>query len=307
MKEFGILVPVVTPCTSSGKLDLPGLRAVCRDMLGAGCDSIFVAGSSGRGPWFSRQERLTLCRGVAEELGGGRPLAAGCMASGLSDMVENARAMADAGATIAVVTAPGYFNYSHAEVETIFARFADASPLPVMIYDIPGFARMTLSRDMILRLARHGNIIGFKDSTGNFERFQELVLALADQPNIYLLQGKERFLADSLLLGASGFVVSMVQIHPAPFVMLRQAVRSGDIAGAHRLQAEIDRLMDLIEGSFALRPETSTFFHLLSQALRQRGICENLTLEHEGECPAWLVERAAQAVQLCYQMCALPA
>lgn len=307
MKEFGILVPIVTPCTPSGELDLPGLRAVCRDMLGAGCDSIFVAGSSGRGPWFSRQERLGICRTVAEELGDGRPLAAGCMASGLPDMLENAHAMADAGATIAVVTAPGYFNYNYAEVETIFARFADASPLPVMIYDIPGFARMTLSRDMILRLARHGNILGFKDSTGDFERFQELVLALTDRLDVYLLQGKERFLADSLLLGASGFVVSMVQIHPAPFVMLRQAVRSGDAAEARRLQTEIGHLMDLIEGSFALRPETSTFFHLMSQALRHRGVCENLTLEHEGECPTWLVERAVQAVELCCQMCGLPA
>jgi 4-hydroxy-tetrahydrodipicolinate synthase len=145
MKEFGILVPIVTPCTPSGELDLSGLRAVCQDMLLAGCDSIFVAGSTGRGPWFGRKERVAMCRTVAEELNGARPLAAGCMASGLSDMLENAHSMMDAGATIAVVTAPGYFNYSHAEVETIFVKFADASPLPVMVYDIPGFARMTLS------------------------------------------------------------------------------------------------------------------------------------------------------------------
>jgi 4-hydroxy-tetrahydrodipicolinate synthase len=305
MKEFGILVPIVSPCTPSGEPDVPGLQAVCRDMLLAGCDSIFVAGSSGRGPWFSREERCAICRTVAEALDGTRPLAAGCMASGLSDMLENARAMVDAGATIAVVTAPGYFNYSQTEVETIFTRFADTSPLPVMIYDIPGFARMTLSQDMILRLARHGNVVGFKDSTGDFERFQRLVAGLQDVPDIYLLQGKERFLADSLFLGASGFVISMVQIHPAPFVLLRQAVQSGDDAGARRLQAGIGQLMDLIEGSFTLRPETSTFFHLLDQALRYRGICENLALEHEGECPAWLAERAVQAVELCREMCGL--
>lgn len=109
-------------------------------------------------------------------------------------------------------------------------------------------------------------------------------------------------MANSLFMGASGFVVSMVQFHPAPFVMLRQAVRLGDAVGASRLQTEIGRLMDLIEGSFTLRPETSTFFHLMNQALRYRGVCENLTLAHEGECPAWLVERALQAVEFCREM-----
>lgn len=96
------------------------------------------------------------------------------MASGLADMLDNARAMADAGAQFAVMTAPGYFNYS----------------------------------------------IGFKDSSGDLERFRALAGMLEGKRDFYLLQGKEHLLADALEGGASGFVVSLVQIEPGPFVAL---------------------------------------------------------------------------------------
>lgn len=155
MKDLGVLVPIVTPCALSGVPDLAGLQSVTRSMLAAGCHAFFVAGSTGRGPWFARPDRATICRTVAGQIGPRVPLFAGCSAPGLSDMLENARAMADAGAHFAVVTAPGYFVYSQQEVETIFLKFADASPLPVMIYDIPAFAGMKLDLGMVRRLAGH--------------------------------------------------------------------------------------------------------------------------------------------------------
>ena len=198
MKKLGILVPLVTPCTRTGEVDEAGLRGVCRDMLGAGCHSIFVAGSTGRGPWFARQDRVRICRTVADEVGKDVLLFAGCMAPGLTDMLENARALADAGAQIAVVTAPGYFNYSQGEVELVFRKFADRSPLPVMIYDIPVFAGMKLDLGVTSRLATHGNIVGFKDSSSDIGRFEQMARLLDGGRDFYLLQGKEHLLADAL-------------------------------------------------------------------------------------------------------------
>jgi dihydrodipicolinate synthase/N-acetylneuraminate lyase len=226
-------------------------------------------------------------------------LLAGCMASGLPDMLDNIHAMADAGAQVAVATAPGYFTYNHQEIETIFLKLADVSPLPITLYDIPGFARVKLDGDMVVRLARHGNIIGFKDSAADFDRFKGLLLALSEPPDFYLLQGKERVLADSLFLGAAGFVVSMVHIDPAPFVALRGAARAGNREAAGRIQAEIIRLMDLFEEGMARRPETSTFFHFLNWILRHRGICENILLDHDGDCPEWVAVIARQALEIC--------
>lgn len=297
MKDFGILVPLAVPCGQDGDIDLDGLQSVCRDMLQAGCHGLFVGSSTGRGPWFGRRDGARICRVVADLAGAAVPLAAGCMASGLADMLDNACAMADAGAQLAVITSPGYYDYNDAEVEMILCRFADASPLPVMLYDIPGFARVKLDREVLLRLARHGNIVGLKDSTADFPRFRELLPDLEQVPGFYLFQGKERFLASSLGLGASGFVVSMIHISPHAFVSLYQAVRDGDVEEAERIQAAVDRVMDLVESSFKRRPETSTFFHFMNQVLRCRGICDNILVEHDGPCPTWLARRAAVAVE----------
>ncbi len=299
MKDLSIMVPIVTPCTPGGELDLDGLQAVCHDMLSAGCTSIFVVGSSGRGPWFSREDRARLCRAIADQIDHDVPLLAGCMASGLPQMLENAYAMADAGACMAVVTAPGYFHYNGQEIEAIFLRFADESPLPVVVYDIPDLVGLKLDGDMVVRLAHHGNIVGFKDSSADFERFKAMLTGLDGLPDFRVLQGKERLLFDSLVAGASGFVISLLQIDPRPFVLLSQATRSGETERARRIQAEICKVMDILEESFKRRPETSTLFHFLNWSLRQRGVCDNILLEHEQDCPGWLIDNARQAFELC--------
>ena len=215
MKDLGPVVPIVTPCTPEGNIDLDGFRSVCNEMLDVGCCGIFVAGTTGRGPWFSLGERQKLCRTAADQIKGGVPLFAGCSSSGLPEMLENAQTMADAGAQIAVATVPSYFHYSQSEIETIYLKFADASPLPVMVYDIPEFTNVKLANEMVLRLARHGNVIGFKDSSADYERFKALIDALQSFPNFYLMQGKENLIADSLRLGASGFIVSLLHLEPA--------------------------------------------------------------------------------------------
>jgi dihydrodipicolinate synthase/N-acetylneuraminate lyase len=298
VKDLSILLPVVTPCSTKGQLDLDGLRSVCTDMVNSGCTSIFVLGSSGRGPWFSRESRARICRTVADLFGDRIPLLAGCMASGLPQMLENAGVMADAGADMVVVTAPGYFRYNNPELETIFWSFADQSPLPVVVYDIPGLAGSKLDTEMILHLARHENVVGFKDSSADFDRFKSLLQRVSCTENFSILQGKERFLADSLLAGASGFVVSLLQIDPRPFVSLSRAARAGEVDRAQRIQVEVSKVMDLLEESLKRRPETSTLFHFLNWCLRERGICDNILLEHERSCPDWLAENARGAFEI---------
>jgi 4-hydroxy-tetrahydrodipicolinate synthase len=299
MKDLGPVVPIVTPCTPEGKIDLDGFRSVCNEMLEVGCRGIFVAGTTGRGPWFSLSERQKLCRTAADQIKGSVPLFAGCSSSGLPEMLENARAMADAGANIAVATVPSYFHYSQSEIEKIYLEFADACPLPVMVYDIPEFTNVKLANEMVLRLANHGNVIGFKDSSADYERFKGLLEALASFPNFYLMQGKENLIADSLRLGASGFIVSLLHIDPRPFVGVYQAVRAGNDQLADSLQAEINKVIELIRETIERRPESSTLFHMLNYALRKRGICENILLEHDEAAPDWVIENTQRTIELC--------
>ena len=299
MKEFGILVPIVTPCSRQGQVDKAGLIGVCTDMVKAGCQGIFIMGSTGRGPWFSRKQQIEACRTAADCCSRKIPLFTGCMATGLQAMLENTQAMADAGAQIAVVTAPGYFHYNQEEVRHIFSEFADRSPLPVLIYDIPGFTGIKLKSNVVQSLSQHGNIIGLKDSSADMEQFRQLMGNLKNLPEFYLFQGKEHLLAESIGAGASGFVVSLLHIDPRPFTILYKAVRSGQVSTANKLQLGITRLLGLIEECFRRRPETSTLFHILNVALIRRKVCSNILLDHEGDCPTWLTEKVDQALELC--------
>ena len=268
-------------------------------MLNAGCNGIFVGGSTGRGPWFSRDKKAIICKAAADQVDGRADVMAGCMAMGLMEMLENASVMSDSGATAAVITSPCYFNYNQQELESIFLAFADNSPLPVMLYDIPVFANSQLDENTIRRLAEHENVIGFKDSSANFERFEQLLSAFDGIDDFYLMQGKEHLLAESILNGASGLTVSLLHMGPELFVALHNSAATGDVALANRYQQKATQIMELILDCFKKRPETSTLFHFLNYALNKRGICDNILLEHEGACPDWLAQEAEKAMGLC--------
>ena len=299
MKQLGVIVPIVTPCNVGGDPDLEQLKVVCDDMLDAGCHGIFILGSTGRGPWFDIEDRAKICKTIADKIGPGKPLLAGCMSSGLNDMIENAKAMADSGATLAVATAPMYFTYNTQELESIFLDFADGSKLPVIIYDIPDLAGVELNPQLLSKMAVHENIVGFKDSSANYDKFKQLLGMLdAKVHDFYLMQGKEHLLKDSLMAGASGLVVSLLHVQPKVFVGLYDAVQKGDMEMAERMQEAITKIMECIKTCFAKQPEISTLFHFLQTALHERGVHVNIVLSHEGKCPDWIAAKAKEALQI---------
>ena len=205
-------------------------------------------------------------------------------------MIENACAMADAGAAVAVATAPAYFAYIPDELETIFLGFADASPVPVIIYDMPQFVQAKLNFDLVKRLADHQNIIGLKDSSADVDGFKALLNLFQERRQFHLLQGKEHLLADSLSLGASGFVVSLIHLNPKPFIALKRAAKAGETAKAQEIQKQIAKVMEMSEAQFKARPAISNLYHVLNLVLQRRGLCANIVLEHEGECPPYLAK-----------------
>ena len=117
-------------------------------------------------------------------------------------------------------------------------------------------------------------------------------------PGSVLMQGKEHLLKESLLAGASGFVVSLLHVDPRPFVTLYSAVQADDVGKAEQIQQAITKILECIESCFAKQPETSTLFHFLNAALNSRGIDVNILLDHEGACPDWIAAKARQALEI---------
>ena len=132
-----------------------------------------------------------------------------------------------------------------------------------------------------------------------YERFKGLIDALQSFPNFYLMQGKENLIADSLRIGASGFIVSLLHIDPRPFIGVYRAVRAGNDQLADSLQAEINKVIELVRETIERRPESSTLFHMLNYALQKRGICKNILLDHDEDAPAWVIENTQRTIELC--------
>jgi dihydrodipicolinate synthase/N-acetylneuraminate lyase len=298
MQELGIMVPIVTPCSLEGEIDFGGLKSVVSYVLDAGCQSIYVSSSTGRGPWFSVEQRRKICECVANYVSKDVKIFAGCMSPSFKDMIENAKVVKESGADYAVFTAPGYFLYNQEEIRDIFIEIADVSPLPVLIYDIPVFSGVKLSSEIILKLSKHENVIGLKDSSGDMESFKKNYNSVLSNDKFMLLQGKENLLAESIEMGCSGFVVSLLHINPQIFVKLYKYAKSGMKNEAESIQKIINQLLDLINSCFKRRPETSTLFHILNYALSKKSVCKNILLEHEKDCPEWLNENTLRCIEL---------
>jgi len=298
MNYLGAVVPVVTPCARSGRLDEEGLRAVCDDMVAAGASGIFVMGSTGRGPWFSPQDRARAVRIARDHLPAHIPVFAGCMANGPADILEHLTRADAEGAAFGVVTAPGYFSYLDSEIELILLDLADRSPLPLLLYDVPVYTGTKLAVESIVRLLSHENIVGMKDSTADGERLHELLDAIRDIRGVWFLQGKEHLLAETMLAGGSGVITTFSHFGPRPYVALCEAGRAGDRARATGIQHHVTALYHLVTECLARRPGISTLFHMVNLAMIRRGVCANILLEHEGPCPDWLETRATEALAL---------
>lgn len=299
MKDFGVLVPIVTPCFENGEIDYAGLSSVTKFMVDAGSAGIFGAGSTGRGPWFQMKDQIKVCETIKSTVGDKAAVYMGCTATSFNQMVENSKEYAKAGADVAVITAPGYFSYNMYETEYILTKFVENSPIPVLIYDIPEFAGQKLDLGMLKRLADHPNVIGIKDSSADAERFNSMLDMFRDE-DLILLQGKELILADSLLKGASGLVVSFLHMDPRPFVALYNACKAGNVAEANRLQEGISEVFHVFAEVTEKRPGISSLFYILNYCLQQHGACDNILMPHEGkeDYPDWIQAKAEEIFKL---------
>jgi len=236
----GIIPPLVTPLTEQERLDPESLRRLLEHVLAGGVHGVFVLGTNGEG--------LALCDSVKEEVAsrtvevvaGRVPVLANVSDLSTARALENVRWAQRAEADEVVATPPFYFPYSPEAIEYFFRQLADASPLPVWIYENPARTAVTTPFEVIARLAEHENIIGVKYSGADTAFFARLVRELAS-PGFVVFTGLARDNVAVLELGADGIVPGVANVIPDVMVRLYDAVESGKIEEAKRLQSIVDK------------------------------------------------------------------
>lgn len=278
----GMMIPVVTPVDENGGVDFDGLRRAVRYVMDGAVQSIFTLGGTGNFPSFTTEQRFEISQAVVQEVKGEVPVLVGCMDSSTPLVIKNVEFAAQAGADAIVVEPPFYYPATDDEIITHLVAVANATDLPIIIYNIPSANKVHIATDLVVRLAEIPGVVGIKDSTSDFIYHQQLLRAFSDS-EFLVMQGQEPLAGASFLLKADGGVISIGNVVPKVCAELYKVGTAGKLDETNRVQADlmlaydIYRLpMPLSTTSAAYSSTVGSFFAGLEAALNILGICRHI-------------------------------
>lgn len=233
-EHFGtVAVAMVTPFAADGGIDIEAGVKLAGHLVDNGVDSLILAGTTGESPTTSREEKLDLLRAVRAELGDRATLVVGVGTYNTAESVDNAVAAEEAGADSLLVVTPYYSKPSQEGIYRHFSTVADATDLPVCLYDIPPRSAIPIAGETILRLAEHPNITAVKDAKGNFGE----AVGIIAETSLAWYSGDDPLNLPWLSVGATGFISVIGHAAPAQLAKVRRQFDEGDLEGARRTHA----------------------------------------------------------------------
>ncbi|MDF9816025.1 4-hydroxy-tetrahydrodipicolinate synthase [Streptomyces sp. SPB162] len=241
---FGrVLTAMVTPFTADGALDLDGAQRLAAHLVDAGNDGLVVNGTTGESPTTSNVEKGQLVRAVLEAVGDRAFVIAGVGTNDTRHSVELARQAEQAGAHGLLTVTPYYSKPSQEGLYQNFTVIADATGLPVMLYDIPGRSGVPIDTETLVRLAEHPRIVANKDAKGDLGAASWAIA----RSGLAWYSGDDMLNLPLLSIGAVGFVSVVGHVVTPELRALLQAHLGGDIAKAAEIH---QRLLPIYTGMF---------------------------------------------------------
>ena len=244
----GVLAPLTTPFDgATGDVAPVHLRQNVRRLVDAGLDGVVVGGSTGESALLDPEEQRRLVGWVREVLPDGRWLIAGTGAESTRQAVALTRAAAAEGADAVLVRPPAYFSAATtpASLADYYRAVADASAVPLLVYNIPKYTHLAIAPGLLLQLAGHANIVGVKDSSGDASN---LAAFRGAAPGWSVLAGSGSLLYTALELGCEGGIVAVACFAARLCADIVAAFRAGDRARAGALQERLGPLDKEIVG-----------------------------------------------------------
>ncbi|RDI66426.1 4-hydroxy-tetrahydrodipicolinate synthase [Nocardia pseudobrasiliensis] len=245
MPFSGLYIPLITPFTAQGELAAEALEALAHDLLDAGAAGLVALGTTGEPATLTAAERrrvLDICGRVCAERR--VPLIAGTGSNATADSVR-ALAELDSRVTAALTVVPYYTRPSEEGVVAHFRAMAAASPVPLLVYNIPYRTGRTLGVETLCRLAELPNVAGFKHAVGGID---DTTIAFLSRTRTSVLAGDDLYAAPLLALGAVGAILASANVAPAAYAELVAAWRDGPVEPARALS---HRLAPVSEALFA--------------------------------------------------------
>jgi 4-hydroxy-tetrahydrodipicolinate synthase len=236
---------IVTPFTRSGEVDDDALRTHVEWQIAQGVDFLVPCGSTGEAQTLTPEERRRVIQTTVEVVADRAPVLGGVSGNDTARVVEEARTVSGYGVDAVMVVTPYYNKPTQAGLERHFTAVADAAPRPVLMYTVPGRTAVHISPETVLRLARHPNILGIKDATGDLHWAMSV---LRSRPSGFaVLSGEDGVALPHLACGGDGLISVVANVVPKAMADLVGAGLAGDYATSRELQL---RLLPLIDALF---------------------------------------------------------
>ncbi|MGW4598274.1 4-hydroxy-tetrahydrodipicolinate synthase [Streptomyces sp. NPDC004457] len=239
------LCAMITPFTEEGALDLDGAQRLAAHLVARGCDGLVLNGTTGESPTTTDEEKARLVAAVREAVCDRASLVAGVGTSDTRHTVELARAAAKSGADGVLVVTPYYSRPPQEAVAAHFRQVADASDLPVMLYDIPGRTGTRIEPDTMVRLADHPRIVAVKDCSYDFLG----TLSVLRRTELAYYAGCDEHVLALYAVGAAGCVSTVANVVPDRVAAILAAFDAGDTTRAAELQLAVTPLTEAMTGT----------------------------------------------------------
>jgi len=236
----GSLVALVTPMTEDGKVDIPTMRDLLRWHKAEGTDGVVILGTTGEASVLTDQEKAEVMAAAREEVGGELPIVVGTGTISTEATIAATKQAKLFGADAALIVTPYYVKPSQAGLLQHFTAIADASELPIVLYNVPGRTGVDMSVETTVALSRHPMIAGLKDATGDNTRVGPMRAIIGNDFRLY--SGEDAMAREDVLQGGDGVISVTANVAPAAVAKVMSTAASRDATAAEAADAPLQSL-----------------------------------------------------------------
>ncbi len=260
----GVGTALITPFTKDGAVDDAAVRRLARRQIEAGVHFLVPCGTTGETPTLSDTEKRRVVELVVKEAAGQVPVLAGAGGYDTREVAHAAKEMEKAGATGLLSVTPYYNKPTPEGLFQHFSTVADATQLPIVLYNVPGRTGCNMDAATIARLATIPHVVGVKEASGNIQQMAEVLRAVP--PDFLVLSGDDAITVPLMAIGGRGIVSVASNEIPAEMVEMVEAAERGDYQRARSVH---QRLLPLLLGNFVESNPGPVKF-----AMAAMGLCE---------------------------------
>ena len=235
---------MVTPMHADGSVDFEALGRFIDFQLASGINALVAVGTSGESATLEPSEQKEVIRFTVERVAGRVPVIAGTGTNNTAHVLENTKNACQVGASAVLVVTPYYNKATQSGLIAHFTAIAEASDVPVILYNVPGRTGCNLLPKTVAVLAEHPNIAAIKEATGNMAQMVELRALCGDKLDIY--SGEDALTVPMMAMGAKGTISVLSNVVPREAVAMTDAALAGNFQEAARLQCKLLKLTNAL-------------------------------------------------------------